>query len=206
MCSWCYGFGPELAGLREGLPDLPVHVVLGGLRPNTVQPLDPALRATLKTHWASVEERTGLPFRADALDRPGFVYDTEPACRAVVVARMLAPEAHLEVFTAIQRGFYAEGKDVTQETVLAELACDALEKAGSGVDTMSFLAAFRSDATIAVTRNDFMQVKQWGVAGFPTLVLERDGRLDLVTSGYMAMPALVDALQALVDATPEQGQ
>lgn len=199
MCSWCYGFGPELTALLEGLPEMPVHIVVGGLRAYNRKVMDAELKATLLSHWQHVEERTGLPFSRDALAREGFVYDTEPACRAVVAARTLAPTAALPVFHAIQNAFYAQGLDVTQGDVLAATASAALKEAGVTVDAATFLDHWNSEATITATNEDFVQTQHWGVTGFPTLVLERDGQLDLVTSGYTTMPALVELLQQLVD-------
>lgn len=200
MCSWCYGFGPELGALLEGLPGLRVQIVVGGLRAYNTELMDDGLRATLQGHWKQVAERSGLPFSDKALAHENFIYNTEPACRAVVTARMLAPQASLPVFHAIQRAFYADGQDVTQGEVLAAVAAAALTEAGVPTDAADFLATFKSEAAVMATYQDFEQVKRWGAVGFPTLVLERDGKLDMVTSGYMAMPALIEQLQALVDA------
>lgn len=204
MCSWCYGFGPELGALLEGLPGLPLQIVVGGLRAYNTEPMDAGLKTTLKGHWKQVAERTGLPFSDTALEHENFIYNTEPACRAVVTARMLAPQATLPVFHAIQRAFYAEGKDVTNYDVLVEVASAALTEAGVPTDAASFLSTFKSEPAVIGTYQDFEQVKSWGVRGFPTLVLERDGKLDMVTSGYVAMPTLIELLQALVDG--ENGQ
>jgi putative protein-disulfide isomerase len=33
MCSWCYGFAPEITELKEKLTDYEFKLVLGGLRP-----------------------------------------------------------------------------------------------------------------------------------------------------------------------------
>jgi putative protein-disulfide isomerase len=199
MCSWCYGFGPELNALLEGLPGLPLQVVVGGLRAYNTELMDEGLKNKLEGHWKQVAERTGLPFSGKALAHENFIYNTEPACRAVVAARMLAPQASLPVFHAIQRAFYAEGLDVTQNEVLASVAATALTEAGVPTDAASFLATFKSEAAVMGTYQDFEQVKRWGVNGFPTLVLERDGKLDMVTAGYVAMPRLIELLQALVD-------
>jgi putative protein-disulfide isomerase len=198
MCSWCYGFGPELAALMDGLPGISVKVVVGGLRPNNTKVMDAGLKATLLEHWHKVAERTGLPLSEDALSRENFIYNTEPACRAVVAARMLEPKATLFVFHEIQRAFYAEGKDVTQGNVLASVVSAALTQAGFPTNEATFLAAWNSDATRLATREDFKQAQSWEIHGFPTLVLERDGQLDLVTSGYVEMPTLIDLLQGLV--------
>lgn len=199
MCSWCYGFGPELNALLSGLPGLRLNVVVGGLRAGNDQPMDDTLKQHLREHWGKVAETSGLPISYLNLEREGFVYDTEPACRAVVAARTLAPQAGLGVFHAIQRAFYGEGRDVTQGSVLAEVAAAALTGAGIPIDAASFLATWDSEAVRLATLEDFAQVQQWEIQGFPTLVLERDGQLDLVSSGYVSMPTLVERLDRLVN-------
>lgn len=206
MCSWCYGFGPELAALLEGLPGgMPIEIMVGGLRPYATKPMDPALKTSLLEHWHKVADQTGLPFNDDGLSREGFVYNTEPACRAVVAARMLAPQLSMFVFHAIQRAFYAQGQDVTQGNVLAAIVTAALTEAGCPTDTETFLTVWNSDAAIAATRDDFLQAERWGITGFPTLVLERDGKLDLVTAGFVPMPKLINLLQEIVDRDPAIG-
>lgn len=199
MCSWCYGFGPELTTLLNGIPDTQVEIVLGGLRAYNTELMDEELKATLLSHWEKVEQASGLPFSKAGLSHTGFIYDTEPACRAVVVARMLAPERALAVFHAIQHGFYAEGLDTTKGDVLAKISVDALNKNGGNIAQTDFLAVWSSEEAITATNNDFLQIQRWGVTGFPTLVLEHGGELHLVTSGFVRTEDLIERLQALVD-------
>lgn len=200
MCSWCYGFGAELKALLDGLPGLQVEIIVGGLRAYNTVPMDDALKAKLQTHWKHVGERTGLSLAPAALDSKDFIYNTEPACRAVVATRILEPAACLSVFEAIQSAFYAEGKDVTRTEILCDIAARTIASTGTPMDEDTFLATFKSEAAVMATYNDIEQAKRWQVVGFPTLVLEREGALDLVTSGFVTMPELVERLQALVDA------
>jgi putative protein-disulfide isomerase len=199
MCSWCYGFGPELTTLIDGLPETPLEIIVGGLRAYNTEVMTEDARTTLLSHWDNVEQASGLPFSKDALSHDDFIYDTEPACRAVVAARMLAPQAAFDVFRAIQHGFYAEGLNTTKGDVLADISTKVLNKAGVAIDSAAFLATWLSEDAIAATHADFVQTQRWGVKGFPTLVLERAGELHLVTSGFMKTQALVDQLQALID-------
>ncbi|HWT71372.1 MAG TPA: DsbA family protein [Oxalicibacterium sp.] len=199
MCSWCYGFGPELTTLVNGLQDVPVDIVLGGLRPYTSEPMDAVQKTEILSHWRKVAESSGLPFVDTALNDEGFIYNTEPACRAVVSARLLAPHLALDVFHAIQHGFYAEGLDTTRADVLARLCVAVLNKNGVDVDEAAFMQTWGTEETIAATHADFVQTQRWGVRGFPTLVLERGGELHLVSSGFTRTEQLVEQLQALVD-------
>lgn len=204
MCSWCYGFGPELVSLLDGLPGLRVEVVVGGLRAFNTTVMDDSMRDELMVHWEKVHAASGLTMRDDAIIQAGFIYDTEPACRAVVTARSLEPLSALPVFHAIQNAFYAEGRDVTQGHVLAEVACAALATVGVQQQPDAFIAQWSSAAMRQATVADFDLTKHWNIDGFPMLILERNGQLDMVTSGYARMPALIDQLQMLVDNSTQQ--
>lgn len=199
MCSWCYGFVPELATLLQGLPEMPLEIMAGGLRIHPQKVMDEESKATLVSQWKQVEQASGLPFSHAALQAPDFIYNTEPACRALVAARTLAPAASLYVFHAIQHAFYVQGLDVTQDAVLAQIVSTALTDSGFAIDPATFLAKFTAPETIAATVEDFSQVRRWGVSGFPVLLLERNGELDLVTSGYMKIEQLVEHMQAIID-------
>ena len=199
MCSWCYGFGPELSALLESLPGLQIEVVVGGLRAFNTIVMNDAMRDDLMIHWEKVHELSGLNMLDNAINQTDFIYDTEPACRAVVTARTLSADAALPVFHAIQQAFYAEGRDVTRGDILAEVACAALKEARIEQTPDNFLTLWSSAQMRQATLDDFNLVKNWKIDGFPMLILDRNGQLDMVTSGFARMPALVDQLQLLVD-------
>ncbi len=201
MCSWCYGFGKTLdALLAEPGPAAPLQLalVMGGLRPYTVEPLAPARADEIFGHWHHVHEASGVPFAQTpntALHLPGFVYDTEPASRAVVSVRALSPKLQWRYFKEVQKAFYADAKNVTQSSVLAELA----EPLGLPRDT--FLDAFASAAMREATRQDFAQSQAWGIRGFPALVAEHAGGLHLVAQGYLPIADLRERLAGLLAAS-----
>lgn len=48
MCSWCWGFTPIWQKIRAQLPaDLPVVYLLGGLAPDSDDPMPQSMQATL---------------------------------------------------------------------------------------------------------------------------------------------------------------
>ena len=179
MCSWCYGFGPELEKLLARHPEAQAEVVMGGLRPFNTQPMTPEFRNMLREHWVHVATASALPFSDAALQKPGFVYDTEPACRAVVTARDMDPAKSLDVLKAVQRGFYRDGRDVTSGDELASIAAEC------GLERDTFRMNFDSDRMRAATRGDFARTQSLGVSGFPTLGVAYGTQVYLVTSGYV---------------------
>jgi len=179
LCSWCYGFGPELAKLLARHPDAKLDLVMGGLRPFNTQPTTQEFRGMLREHWRHVATASGLPFSEAALDREGFVYDTEPACRAVVTARSLDGAKALGFMKAVQLAFYRDGRDMTRADEIADVAAE------SGFDRDTFRMQLDSPRMRDETRADFSRTQSLGVSGFPTLGVVHGRQVYLVTSGYV---------------------
>jgi putative protein-disulfide isomerase len=200
MCSWCYGFGKELSKLMQRMPGMELEIVVGGVRAGATDVLDEKGKQFRLTHWARVEEASGLPFNRKALmARENFIYDTEPVCRAFVTARELAPHADLlSVFHALQVAFYVDGLDTTDGKVLARIAADALAAVGCPVDVADFHAKWNTTEAITATRKDFIKARAAGVQSFPTLLLEREGQLIEVSPGYAPVAQMEARLRALI--------
>ena len=194
MCSWCYGFATPLDQLLADPQDaapLQLALVMGGLRPFTTEPITAERANELAGHWHHVAQASGQPFTPapdTAMHQPGFVYDTEPASRATVTVRSLWPKLVWRYFKAVQHAFYAEGRNVTEPGVLADIA------EGLGIARADFAKAFASQAMRDATLQDFRQAQAWGIRGFPTLVAEHGDHLHLVGSGFMPVDALRAAL------------
>ena len=176
MCSWCYGFTPELTKLRSELKGVRFSMIMGGLRDDDVFDAD-----KLKNHlgyWEAVEKMTGLVFDATALSQEGFNYTTEPACRAVLTVKQLDESKMYAMYSALQQAFYAEGKDVTQEKVIVEVATSL------GFDATAFKNLFASEAMVKATTTDKQKAGTYGVSSFPTLiVIDREGHMSQIR-GY----------------------
>lgn len=190
MCSWCWGFTPVVHAIKENYGEqFSIALMLGGLRPYTTGPMDSSLRADILHHWQQVHERTGQVFTFDNAMPEGFVYDTEPASRAVVTAGALKPGNNLRFFAYIQAAFYVDQKDVTNTEVLASLANEI------GIDEDRFVSQFRSDAMRQQTQHHFQRTRQAGVRGFPTLLLQNIDRFELLTAGYRPYTELVPEIE-----------
>lgn len=179
MCSWCYGFTPVIDAVRDAAQGhYRVALMLGGLRPGTTESMNAVQREEILHHWHAVHERTGQPFAFDDAMPDGFVYDTEPASRAVISVGELRSEMLFDYFKAVQAAFYAQQRDVTRTDVLAALASE------SGIDAQAFKEYFASDAARQKTQHHFVMTRQAGVRGFPTLILQNGEMFRLITSGY----------------------
>jgi putative protein-disulfide isomerase len=198
MCSWCYGFAPVITTLVEHFADrLGFRIVMGGLRPGNRLEMRPKDREYLRDTWLRVAESSGQPFDLSFLERERFVYDTEPACRAVVAARANGDLAALTMMEAISSAFYAQNFDVTRDDVLIEIAWTL------GHDRSAFAELLASDVVRNATVQDFVFAKQSGVEGFPCLVAgDEVGGYQLVTHGFRPIDGLPEAIERWLDATP----
>lgn len=191
LCSWCYGFGPELDKLLAKHPAARLDLVMGGLRPFNTDRMSEAFREMLRGHWQHVATASGLPFSEAIFDDPDFIYDTEPPCRAVVTARTIDGALALPLMKAVQSAFYRDGRNVTRPEVLAEIA------AGCGYERDDFLEKIESSEMRDETRLDFTTTQSLGVAGFPTLGVAYGQQLYLVTSGFATADVLDERLEQI---------
>lgn len=197
MCSWCWGFSPVIGKVAETFgEDAPVRVMVGGLRPGTVEPMRQKDKDYVRNHWHHVQEASGQPFDFAFFDQEGFVYDTEPACRAVVAARRLDPEKTLPFLARVQQAFYAENRNTADGNVLADIAAEF------GFNRDAFLAILTSPEAREETQGDFWFAQQSGITGFPTLLAVEGQQAMLVTAGYVPWDALAEPLAGWVAAPP----
>jgi putative protein-disulfide isomerase len=208
MCSWCYGFAKELSSLQALNPGLALEIRVGGVRAGDTEVLSDEMKRFRLGHWSRVETASGLPFNREAfMALKGFVYDTEPACRAMVATRRLAPSIdQLSVFRAIQRAFYVDGRDITKGEVLSEVCAAAIGAQGFAISDLAFLAAWSDPETVRETAADFQLVRAWGITSFPALVLERNGKLSMVSAGYTGHAKLHEILAPLLGTQPSESE
>lgn len=185
MCSWCWGFAPVVQALIEQAQARGVgaELIVGGLRRERTA-MDLPARERTASYWHAVHEASGQPFNFEAGLPDGLVYDTEPACRALVAARGFEANADWNLAGLIQRAFYVEGRNVTLPPELVELA------EAAGISRSEFADRFDSQAVRDATAADFDWARNLGIAGFPTLLAEHDGQLALLTNGYQPLAAL----------------
>jgi len=194
MCSWCWGFSPVIETLRVAYRErLKIALMLGGLRPRTTAPMTPQQRDEILHHWRDVQAMTGQAFSFEGALPAGFVYDTEPASRAVVTVGAIDPAATFAYFKSVQQAFYVAQRDVTQDGVLKALAVE------SGIDAREFTARLGSDEMRRRTQQHFLHTRQAGVRGFPVLIVSDASGPTRLSDGCRSLEEVRSALDAWLD-------
>lgn len=198
MCSWCYGFAKELDAALEQLPPIPFQVRVAGIWADGRQLLDDEAKHFRLSHWARVEAAAGVPFnRAALMARTHFRYNSEPISRAFVAGLHLAPSVHaLRLFRALQRAFYVEGLDTTDEAVLAAVLAKALADQGHPVQSGQALDAMGLHAVHQQVREHFAKVRSWRLSSFPKLLLVDGHNTTVLLHGFATAAEIVDVISS----------
>lgn len=197
MCSWCWGVAPVVRELAQKLPEtLPLRVISGGLRAGNTRSLDESTRAQILHHWQQVQSATGQPFAFDGALPVGFVYDTEPVCRAVSWVSRHAPERSLDVLDALQAAFYRDRRDLTRVSVVQEVLQE--------LDLAELAQELDTDAAKRAAEQDFEETRAHGISGFPSLLLHRgaNARNRIVSIGYQPLTDVLASLQRTLQRDP----
>ncbi len=188
MCSWCYGFGPELDKIRAAFPGTPIEMVMGGLRAGGTETIM-ELKDFLGDHWREVQKSTGQKFNFNILSKNEVLYDTEPACRAVILAGKMKPDIKYAYFKAVQESFYVKNNLPNDADTYVQIA------ASLGINPEQFHKRFEHPQAKMDAYSDFDLARSLGVTGFPTLIAKINGKLYLAANGYQKADRIIKSLQ-----------
>lgn len=180
MCSWCWAFRPLWTEIVAGLPDNVIAKrILGGLAPDTNQPMPEEMQAKLKGIWHQIQQAVpGTHFNYAFWGKGTPRRSTYAACRAVIAARKQDSVKEEAMILAIQQAYYLEAKNPADLNTLIELA-DQI-----GLDHELFLTDMKSDAVNQVLMQEIEFTQKLNVTGFPTLLLENNGVFTNITYDY----------------------
>lgn len=190
MCSWCYGFSPEIRAIKEHFNEWDFQMVMGGLRPYGQEHIV-NMAGFLKEHWNQVENLSGQPFNLQILQDANFIYDTEPAARATIVVRSLDPEHEFEFFSAVQKAFYFKNRNTANLETYEEIIADL----DLSLYPAEFSKLFISEEMKAKSKADFAYATKLGVRGFPTLLIKDQDRFSTVSRGYEKADTIIQRIK-----------
>ncbi len=190
MCSWCWGFASNYRRLVKALPQsIPVVRLLGGLAPDSDEPMPEEMQRHLQATWKTIESRIpGTRFNHDFWRHCQPRRSTWPACRAVIAARRQGPDYDLAMTGAIQRGYYLQAKNPSDTATLIEFAEEL------GLHTGEFATELDSTAVRQELEQEIANARQLGVGGFPALMLVRGNEARAVAVNYTDVAEMLDSI------------
>jgi putative protein-disulfide isomerase len=187
MCSWCWGYQRTWEQLRAALPEsVTVVNIVGGLAPDTDEPMPLELQKTISGYWAKVAEQTGAEFNFDFWKNCQPRRSTYPACRAVLAADK--QQAEQAMIDAIQHAYYLRAMNPSDNNTLVTLAAEL------GLDEKQFSEDLTSPEIQAALEQDFALRRKIGVYSFPSLVLARGEIFLPIEVDYQSYRTSLDAI------------
>ncbi len=205
MCSWCWGFSPVLETIGKEYPELRRVTVMGGLRGGAQQPMPDDLAEMVQRAWVRIESVTGQPFNHDLWKRERPFSTTLPACRAVIAARLVHPTHEWPFMVGMFKAYYTKAMNPSKRETYLQVAL------GQGIDLDVYGSVLDSAEVGEALEKDLATTKQFGVTGFPTVMLQIKSQIYLIAPGYQSVGDLRRAINAVYDDTgiaftrPESG-
>ena len=177
MCSWCWGFRETWLKLQAAIGDkLAIEYKVGGLAPDSDEPMRKEMQQFLQQTWQRIEQQLGTPFNHEFWHTAQPRRSTYPACRAVLVARQQNKEQ--EMLYAIQKAYYLDAQNPSDISTLASLAEQI------GLEKNAFLKEIESEKINSLLMDEINQARSLPIQGFPSLVLENKGLYAAVPVNY----------------------
>jgi putative protein-disulfide isomerase len=194
MCSWCWGFRPALRQLLRSLPaEVEVQRVLGGLAPDSNDPMPQELQNYLQHTWRVIQEKIpGTAFNFDFWTNCSPKRSTYPACRSVISARTHGNAYDEQMTYAIQKAYYLESKNPSDDATLVALAKTL------GLDPIKFSEDLHSPSTQQVLVDEINMARQLGVQGFPGLILVLNDNATRIRVDYTDSEPMLDSITSAI--------
>jgi len=191
MCSWCWGYRPVSDRLLACLPnEVELVKMVGGLAPDSDEPMSSELREKLPGAWQRIHDLLGTEFNFDFWTQCKPRRSTYPACRAVLAAGK--QYRYDEMIDAIQRAYYLRAMNPSDLETLEKLASEL------GLDALRFADDIRSPIIDAMLREQVALARHSPIDGFPSLVLDIGGDKTFVTRDYTNHKPSLDHIERLL--------
>ena len=192
MCSWCWGFSHTLNELLDNLPkEIIVHRLLGGLAIDSDTPMPDAMQQQIKNNWLRIEDTIpGVKFNFDFWEQCSPRRSTYPACRAVIAARKQGEDKDKKMTQAIQRAYYQQARNPSDNVTLMELANEL------DLVLPEFEKDLLSEETEEKLQEEIHLSRELFAESFPNLVLESEGEIFSIPIDYNNSQTMLEAINS----------
>ena len=181
MCSWCWAFKPIWDRVKEVLlGKVEMDYLLGGLAPDSNQPMPIETREYVKGNWKRIQEMIpDTRFNYDFWTSCEPKRSTYPACRAVICAKQQHPDFENLMIYGIQKSYYLEAQNPSNEDVLINIAENL------GLDIEKFKMALKSSQVNEILLDEIKLTRSMDMNSMPSLVLQINGTLKGIDIEYL---------------------
>jgi putative protein-disulfide isomerase len=197
LCGWCYGFSNVITQVEEKYKDdFDFEVISGGMvRGERIAPIT-GIAPYIKGAYKDVEKRSGVKFGEKFLnetlnDEKVIMSSIKPAI-ALSIIKEKFPEKSIKTAAALQKAIYMDGMAPDVLENYTRFATFAEE------NESDFLNKMKEEKYLAMAEQDFYTSKQLGLTGFPTLLLEINGKYYAISRGFSDFNSLDKQLSSIL--------
>ena len=210
LCTWCWGSEPVLRKLETRFPDkLKISFITGGLvedirnfrdDKNDIGGDITTTNKNLAKHWveASMHHKMPVCIEGFRLYSDKF-YSSYPANIAYHAAKMQSEKLANKYLRRLREAAATEAKQVTNKTVLVELASEV------GLKTGEFIQAMNDGSAERLFQEDLLFTKQNRIYGFPSFLIRNNyNGKSLILRGYQTYEDIKEVMDYLSDENLEE--
>lgn len=196
LCGWCYGFSPVIRKVEEAYSSVvDFEIVSGGMVTGEREGMIGAKADYILSAIPRLEEYTGVVM--------GESYKNRLRAKDLYQSSM-KPSIALEVFKSfnakdaimfaseMQKAEYIDGDDLQGDDIYKNL----IKK--YDIDETEFLKRLKSEEYKTKTIEIFATVQDWGITGFPAVVMENKGQYFLIAKGYLPFEDLKATIESVL--------
>jgi len=190
MCSWCWGFKPTWDIVTKQLRGkIKINFLLGGLARDSDEDMPLQTRDYVQSNWRRIEEKIpGTKFNYDFWSKCKPRRSTYPACRAVISARIQNPDCESSMISAIQKCYYLEAQNPSDEDVLVRLALEL------GLDAEKFHFDLSSEIVNKTLLAEISLAKSLEMRRMPSLCLQTGRKLRTISLDFLDADYIVEQI------------
>jgi len=192
MCSWCWGFEPARREIFDAVSGkMQIRSLLGGLAPDTDLPMPDAMRDMLQQTWKRIEQTIpGTHFNFDFWEKCSPKRSTYPANRAVIAARIQGDEFEQQMTARIQKAYYLEARNPSENATLIELAKEI------GLDAQQFSKQLDDVSTQELLMAEIQLSRKMGMNTFPSLAVYSLDELKHISLNYTDPQSMIKEIES----------
>lgn len=198
LCSWCYGFSPVIKKIKNTYEEqFDFQVISGGMQSGERKQPVSAIRDYLKGAYKNVTERTGVEFGKqfmEVLEEGNRMLDSVPPSIALSIVKDLKPEEALNFAATIQEAIYYDGFNWN----LVDEYFPYLEQ--YDIAPEDFKQKFEDPLYKEKTLEDFKLAANFGVTGFPSVILKKEDKYYLIAQGFVPYEQLKATIEQVLSA------
>lgn len=196
MCGWCFGFGKVMGDFHKEFKDsFEFDVVSGGMVVGDREGPIGDFADYILGAYKRVEEYSGMKYGQPYLDQ---------LKTKTLWSSSVKPSIALETFKAfntkdvvafshaIQLAYFVDGKDLRDEEVYKKLIKPY------GINEAEFIKKLNSEEMRKQTSEWFQTTANWGVTGYPMVILVRKGKYYAIAKGFTDLATLKQTAATVV--------